>query len=542
MKRLFLLTVFWAVFLFFPNRLPADEVGMRPQEHIAGVLFYPQNLPLLTVAPQYDPARLSSQQSVPADMPLLEWIRHNVSPQTGLFLSFQVPAEEKASVYARMGEADSVSGIIERVIVENGLVIYDGAVAQIALLLSGRKDDLLLASRPLEIYWQGRVGRLSNIRAGYERDNFVYAPATPGVVVSDLERKGERGFIFRIINAHGEYLSADPLDGKTEFSGFPTWPAIHWEDWKPVAGENAWVVMAAMQIVHQKYYDAQTHAYVFPAEPSIELQLAEELARAALLLQDSNGGIRMAPQGTYSEHDPQLSAGGKAWWYDQISVENNFSWYGALRMLFAVTGKPVYSEALARMEKFFQQVFDRDERYFYQGMVFSKGEWRPNRNDFAVDVQTWGILALGPEKIDGWFGEGAALKAWQTAREFSGSRDSNGALLGVGFTKETGRVSVEWTAGAIMAVRSLAEYYQPRDLRLAQELRREADEMRSAMDLLRKDFNDGRVAYAYSSRRDWIPFGWNSHDPRVMSLAATGWIVFVDAGQNPFYLYEKNTL
>jgi hypothetical protein len=541
MKRILVLAVLWFGFLLLPDCLIAEEVAMRPQEHIAGVLFYPQNLPLLTVAPQYNPALLSSQQSVPADTRLLEWIRHNVSPRTGLFLSFEVPQEDKSSVYAGMGQADSVSGIIERVIVENGLVIYDGAVAQIALLLSGRDEDLLLASRPLEIYWEGRVGRLSNIRAGYERDNFVYAPADPGAVVSDLERKGERGFIFRIINAHGEYLSADPLDGKTEFAGFPTWPAIHWEDWKPVAGENAWVVMAAMQLFHRKHYDPQAHSYVFPAEPSIELQLAEELARAALLLQDSNGGIRMAPQGTYSEHDPQSQSSARSWWYDQISVENNFSWYGALRMLFVVTGKPVYGEALVRMEKFFQLVFDRDGQYFYQGMVSIDGEWRPNRKDFAVDVQTWGILALGPEKIDEWFGDGAALRAWQAAREFSGSRDSNGALLGVGFTKETGRVSVEWTAGAIMAVRALAEYYQAKDSRLEQELRREADEMRKAMETLRRDFDNGRAAYAYSSRRDWIPFGWNSHDPRVMSLAATGWIIFVDAGQNPFNLYKKTT-
>ena len=69
-------------------------------------------------------------------------------------------------------------------------------------------------------------------------------------------------------------------------------------------------------------------------------------------------------------------------------------------------------------------------------------------------------------------------------------------------------------------------------------LKRLADKfaMRMSMDSLLYNISQSLAAYSYSSRRGEIPFGWNSHDPQVMSLASTGWIIFVDAGFNPFWL------
>ena len=83
-------------------------------------------------------------------------------------------------------------------------------------------------------------------------------------------------------------MVTDPLDGKKTLAGFPGEDRLHWVDWKPVAGENAWVVIAAMQL------------YVRHPD-SIELNLSQELARAAMMLQSDCGGIRMAPLGTLSE-------------------------------------------------------------------------------------------------------------------------------------------------------------------------------------------------------------------------------------------------
>lgn len=475
------------------------------------------------------------------DYRMLDWIAGNVSPKTQIPLSFAIAQDRKPDIYKRMGKPHSTEGVIERVIVEEGLVIYDGAVAQIALSMSRRGDYLKKALRPVEVYWKGRLEEISSIRAGYPVNNFIYDPHTPQEVSSDLADTGKRGFIFRIINANGHYRSVDPLDGKDTLEGFPNYDVIHWEDWKPVAGENAWVAMAALHIYHQKYFNPLTGAYEGP-EHSIELELAKELARAAMILQADNGGIRMGPIGAHRDEkdfmDPAHKQG--EWWYYQISSENNLSWHAALRMLHAVTGEEKYAAAAEGIESYFRGVWNDEFQYFYQGMSFYGGEWHPNDEHFALDVQTWGILALGPEKIDGWFGEGSALKMWGISKIFSGYWLADKELAGVGYTQEHDRLSVEWTAGAIMAARSLADHYRSRGRgEWAAAAAHDAGMMRKNIDILKTRVNDSHDAYSYSSRRGWIPFGWFSHDPEVLSVASTGWMIFVDAGFNPFLLPGK---
>lgn len=472
---------------------------------------------------------------VKVDQRLVSWMKSNVSPETLLPYSFQIPLAAKRRIYENMGGAFSVPGIIERVIVEEGLIIYDGAVRQIVLAMLGGAENIEEASRLVHTYWNGDLRELFNIRAGYPFNNFVYDPQNPDLVSSNMSDHGKRGFIFRIINANGRYNTEDPLDGKIEFSGFPTWPTIHWEDWKPIAGENAWVTMAALQILHKKYFDGKTGKYASGFEKAIEFQLAEELARAAMILQTENGGIRMAPIGTYmSENDDGHG------WYDLISTENNLSWYGAFRMLYEITGKDAYKETMKKMEGYFKAAWNAQGRYFYQGMAYRDGAWQPAKEDFATDVQTWGIVALGPKALDNWFGEGAANSMWQAAKNFSGARDGSGKLLGVGFTTENNRLSVEWTAGAIFAARLLAEYYKEISPELAKAAFNDAVGMREGIETLRFDLAEGKSAYSYSSRRGWIPFGWYSHSPDVLSLASTAWVVLVDAQFNPFYLPQSD--
>jgi len=474
------------------------------------------------------------------DQKLINWIKSNISRETLLPLSFDIVEEQKDDVYARMGEPNEVSDIIERMIVEEGLVIYDGAVAQIVLAMLGGQGNIELASVPIETYWEGQVGDLNNIRAGYPINEFIYDPDNPESVSSNLSEKGKRGFIFRIINANGHYNTEDPLDGKTLFEGFPNWPTVHWEDWKPVAGENAWVAMAALHIYHNKYYDASTQSYKNDNN-AIELQLAEELARAALILQAENGGIRMAPLGTYRNPadcaTPEEEEG--AWWYHQISGENNISWYSAFRMLYEVTKKEVYKKAMEDIEFYFQESFNDRENYFYQGMHFINGAWKPNDEHFALDVQTWALTAFGPEKIDSWFGEGTSFAIWRTAKSLSGVHDAEGNLLGVGYIHEHDRLSVEWTAGAIFAARRLSHYYETINDEWSYKARYDAFTMRRGVEVLRSELSDTCAAYSYSSKRGWIPFGWFSHDPEVLSLSSTGWILFVDSHYNPFFLPHK---
>lgn len=467
---------------------------------------------------------------------LIEWLKNNISPVTQLPYSFYIQPENKTAVYSQMGAPEAVEGIIERMITNEGLDIYDGAVYQIVLAMLGDEESLIQASKPVEIYWNGGIGELHNIRAGYPENLFIYNPQAPESVASDIDAHGRRGFIFRILNADGKFLSTDPLDGKKELLQFPNYSRLHWEDWKPVAGENAWVTMAALQVYHKKYYDPVLGYRHNP--DSAELALAKELARAAIILQSDIGGVRMAPLGTYREMSAEEKAkwAEGSWWYHQISTENNISWYSAFRMLYEITGDNEYKLAMNGIENYMRLVWDEEEGIFQQGVNYADGRWTMNKEHFALDVQTWAIVCFGTATIDQWFGEGTTFKIWTNARERAGVFDDQGNLLGVGYTDEHDRISVEWSAGALMALQDIMKFYQDRDPEIAQEAFLNIHSMRSGMETLLKDVSGTQAAYSYSSRRGWIPFGWNSHDPNVLSLASTGWMVFVDAQFNPFRL------
>jgi hypothetical protein len=422
------------------------------------------------------------------------------------------------------------------------------------------------------VYWKGSLRKLKSIRAGYPHQPFIYDPDNPHMISSDINHLGQRGFLFRMLNAHGKYDTADPLDGKTKFAGFPNWPTVHWEDWKPIAGENAWVMIAALHLYHQKYFDtgAQRYRHNFKAK---ELQLAEELARAAMVLQADNGGLRMAPLGTYhhllningeaslSNIQSQLDAQAQSkhlispltkfleadfhydqvseefkWHYFEQSTENNLSWYTAFKMLYTVTEKSVYRDAMTKIESYLKGVWNPEGHYFYQGMHFTDGEWIANTGHFATDVQTWGISKLGPQKIDEWFGEGDAYKMWEKTLALSGTYTADGYLAGVGFTAETGRISIEWTAGAIFATRALSAYYKDSRPDWSRQTLGQAITMRTRIDEYRFELSEQEAAYSYSSRRGWIPFGWFSHDKHVLSLVSTCWVILLDLNFNPFHL------
>jgi hypothetical protein len=402
--------------------------------------------------------------------------------------------------------------------------------------MAGGAENLQKALVPINYYWQGSIGNLSNIRAGYPINLFVYDTTRPEAVSSDNDSLGQRGFIFRIINADGEYLVSDPKDGNTTLAGFPQEDRLHWVDWKPVAGENAWVVMAAMQLYYKKYCNSDKDTCSYNPD-SIELRLSEELARAAIILQSECGGIRMAPMGTFRNLNTQEQRifTPNNWWYKHISTENNISWYGALRMLYQITGKAQYKKAMEAIERYMRFVWGADGGFFHQGAYEVNGQWMVARDNFALDVQTWAMDCFLPQTIDAWLGQGTSRRIWQEAKEHAGVFDAEGQILGVGYTDEHDRISVEWSAGAIVAMQKLGEYYMKSDPAFSQQAFKDKLTMRRSMEQLRYKISGVHAAYSYSSRRGKIPFGWNSHDPQVMSLASTGWMMFVDAGVNPFW-------
>lgn len=407
----------------------------------------------------------------------------------------------------------------ERMVLKEGLVIYDGALAEILWALAG---DFNAADRLTHVLWRGLLGELE-LRAYYlPKDSchpFLYNNH-PSDISADAVGKG--GFIFKITNAYGRFRLQDPL----------THQEINWSQWQPIAGENAWAgVIAPLQVYDQKY-GSRSHL------DAAELKLAKEIARAAMFLQAENGGIRMSPKGTWHARGPD-------WYYQEQSVENNLSWYAAFRMLYEITGEQKYKKAMERLEKFFKITFDPATDTFVQGMHFDQSRWDKNLI-FATDVQTWAVLVLGPEWIDQQFGEGAAFQMLQATKKRAGVFDlQTGSLNGVDFTdyRDLGRdpmVSIEWTAGAVMAFQKAASYYAKKNPSAEILLTRDAHSMKESIKNLAVDVN-GTIAYPYAagfgpSATRPTGHGWFAPSQEVMSTASSVWMALLELEFNPFLL------
>ena len=139
-------------------------------------------------------------------------------------------------------------------------------------------------------------------------------------------------------------------------------------------------------------------------------------------------------------------------------------------MLFQVTRDQQYKKAMEGIKRYLRFVWDAKQGLFYQGAHFTNGQWVLAEKNFALDVQTWSLACIGPLELDAWFGQGTAWRIWQAGRLHSGVFDKQGGLLGVGFSDEHDRISVEWSAGAMVGLSELAAYYKIRHPRWADRL------------------------------------------------------------------------
>jgi hypothetical protein len=453
--------------------------------------------------------------------PLVRWIKGNFTSYN-LPLSFSILPENKTAVWESIGGRTNADSMVERVIVDEGLIIYDGAVAQIAMTKYGMLDSV---ARVFKTYWTGSFGEFRTIRGGYNGTGaqpFIYLPDHPDSVSANIADFGKRGYIFKIIDAKGKYNTTDPWSGASTI----------WQDWKPISGENAWAVIAAGHYLYKKYYDSAARVFTVPDTSSV-LKLAKEIARCAMFLQADNGGIRMGPIGTFH---PQ----GNSFYYYEISTENNASWYSAFSMLFKITGEAKYGEARDRIASYIKWAYNASDSCFSQGAHFDGAQWQRN-NDFAFDCQSWVILSLGADSLDAWLGPGTTYRALQTGFRHSGYF-SGDTLEGVGYSDEHDQVSVEWSAGAILASRSLSKYYHASQPAYSAKCSTDARQMIEGLNKpafgLRTEIGD-QSAYSYSLTRKFIPFGWWSHSKSVLSTASTGWMVFVNDSINPFAFIAK---
>jgi len=194
--------------------------------------------------------------------------------------------------------------------------------------------------------------------------------------------------------------------------------------------------------------------------------------------------------------------------------------------------------------------------WFWQG--FENG--RINQQ-IPTDVQSWGILAVGPERIDQIWGEGTSERVYRNMiqtmlvqNEYV--RPDNRRIISIGadygdphradFVSARGGtigvISDEWTAGVIVAIDRMAQFFQSRgETQKAQEALAMADALRYFMILRANRTQNGEFSLPYATHQNvQTGFGW--HTPNSQESLASLWGVFALAGSslqggaNPFHL------
>jgi hypothetical protein len=483
---------------------------------------------------------------------------------------------------------------IERTDMAYGVNIYDAASWQIALALAARNGNLDRAKAKKLIdgqlsnisYKEPAKGNTKEIDQGNRAatKTFKYGYQT---VITDADK----AFTFRMISKN--FFNKDPFVGGRYEKGLsmaydPNEAAANdkngnsadtfthvstWSDYKPIIGENAWAQLIGPLQAEYILTDGKV------AATSPELKNAMNLLDAFSAMQAGIGAFYYAPGGSLG------NTGGIP--PGEISLENNFSMLGGLQILNEILktteqteqvkaalgkvhtmlygGKTVNGYNTIGLLSFMRNgAFDTDRNIFYtHGTATdsaSQTDWKPNKKNesgaLAVDVNTWGMSALGVNTIAKWFGEDVPRKIWQNVRKGGGYfGDGNDDIWGVGYTLKNTEpdqmiMSTEWTAGAISALESLKAYYGGKGADVAQ-FDKDLGTMKSNIVKLRNDkyldtrFNDATSdkyfikvpestgqAYLYASKRWLIPFGWYAN--AISSTTSNAWVIMNKIGFNPF--------
>jgi hypothetical protein len=515
------------------------------------------------------------------------------------------------AIKARSGEGALLQ--TERVNVHNGTNIYDAAAWQIAVVLGAVKnhftnflnlDPYQLASYQNQVLGQRR--NTGDVPTGSRAVTIGSLYVYNGTRITDPRS----AYAFRMTAP--AWLSPDPLKD-SRYAHFITvgklpgnkplyrFGHLSWSDWKPITGDNAWAFLVGpLQAAYLHHVVDRSDRWVPFSEPSVQNAISVLGAFAAM--QSAAGAVYYAPTATLQNQ------GGAPVSPYFVSVENNLSLYAGLRILKATLedelagGAELTSDARERIAKasklidtmisggvlpnarqtrglrdFLHTCAWRNGEFVTAGFADepgSKSEWRPILEPRAVDVDTWGVAALGSEQIDEWFGFGAAYRLWERLKNW-GAYGDGPTLWGVGYsdadsngrTQEgnfrAGVLSAEWTAGAIVMVRNMIHHYRaiPRSATafaqaqvFVSKLTRDESRMIAGIQNLRYDRYTraslpgkppdyaslivepatpvGSEPYLYSSRRYFIPFGWYGNP--IPSTAASAWVILIADRYDPF--------
>jgi hypothetical protein len=500
--------------------------------------------------------------------------------------------------------------IQERSLTHVGLNIYDGAVWAVALSLSGFGDIVDVYFR--NVLYVSTTGSnpfadgLKSIRASSRNADQDYYYGVDQISDKDLDpvtmpgnmtfvhfedpqccgvccpttfiNEIAGGYMYRMIGP--TYLMNDP------FQGFYGWrwrvePAgpnndtttpwnlagiIHWNDWKPITGENVWAsILAPMQTIFIRNCTKVREFSKFEDAPD-EVQLAISIMPACNAMMSPLGSMYHCPLGTEMfPPDPDEKT--------NVSNENNFSAYAAFMAMefifenFYKGSDPVLDAAhrdcqklrkdlegwfakflMPNNEELGANVISQGGHVSFEGVYYPQG----GKQAFAVDCQTWGLLNLGVKFFDQHYGDGKAYQVWQDTKKLGGFF-RNGVLHGVGYTNHntmnngTGPFiwSGEWSWGAVFMLKRIGyEYVKLGKTAWGNEMLNEAKVMVEEMQKPAKVDDDGiwiggglvqvDGSYLYANDRFFIPWGWYSNP--IGATSSTGWAVYDTFSYNPFIL------
>lgn len=509
---------------------------------------------------------------------------------------------------------DSMIATQERTLTRFGLNLYDAAVWQIALSLWNLHDVAFVYEMNI-LYTsttgpgddkQGAPGGLTNIRA--DADDYQYGAnkvngnalkviTYPGNVThfpsgdngkrGAPTKKGPGSFYFRIIGPH--YKMVDPMLGNYGNAWKYPWPnydttttwntfgEIHFNDWKPITGENVWATMLgplqALGLATNNNLTNTTCGNYFrrpivmcdfktfdTTPPSVQLGIS--IIPALLALQADAGTLFHCPWGAkIFPPDPEEG--------ENVSNENNFSSYASISTLYAVLlnyTSGTSDETLQWATMSLKNLKAGLDKWFNAPSILSTKGQLPNgmqvvpqgghynssgyfpvpidtTGGLAVDCQTWGMTVMGQPRIDKNFGMGFAYQIWQTTKKYAGYYKGE-TLCGVGYTdlaNSNGSVpvntiwSAEWTFGAINMAQVLSQEYRAAgQAQWADSLLADAQSMYNEVVKPWPDglqFPDG--SYVYANKRFFIPWGWFSNP--ISALCSTGWSVLQERNFDPFH-------
>jgi hypothetical protein len=351
---------------------------------------------------------------------------------------------------------------------------------------------------------------------GLENQGFTYDQALAGLAMlaQDDTAGAQRILDFFRLAWNGTGLSTVY---NTQIPGGPT------IEQERVLGPNAWVSLFAVQ-------------YSLKTGDAAALDFAATIAEWALTLPQTSGGIAMGRAGTH--------------WATLYSVENNLSFYAALKLLTENgTALPQLAVLTAARD-------DLKEWLVHPGYAFSEGLFR--RGGYldslkALDTSAWGILAFG---VDGLREMGIDADALVSAIEnefmvndLEGYGSYGGDPLtakGFDFSSSTNaflarRSAVKWVEGTtqmITVYRTLARYYSQAatlDLEKVSSYTERADHF-AALNGNDRLLTDGGSSYSYSDSPNAQVFfdvpAWRTASGP--SVAAAAWVYYSLYGFNPF--------